>query len=131
MKSKVLLVAAAAAEFGTGFGLLLAPSLVCGLLLGEAPATAAAVLVARVAGTALMAIGLACWLEIARRGTDSPRGLLMALLLYNVLVAVLLAHGAVFRDVHGVLLWPLVVVHAAFAIWCGAVLKSARDASRS
>jgi hypothetical protein len=129
MKTKTLLMAAAAAELGTGLGLLIAPSLVAELLFGQALGTVESMLVGRVAGTALMAIGLACGLEGTDRRAGSPTALLAALLLYNAVVAVLLALGAVFQDVHGMLLWPVVLVHAAFAIWCATSLTSERRAS--
>jgi len=119
-----LLIAVAVAEFGTGLGLLVAPSLVSRLLLGGALDSPVSVVVARVAGAALVAIGIACWAESAGRRAGSPRGLLAALLVYNAIVALLLAHGAVFGGVHGPLLWPVVVVHVAFAIWCAARLRS-------
>jgi len=129
MKTKPLLIAAAAAELGTGLGLLVAPSFVSQLLLGEALGQAVSMLVGRVAGAALIAIGLACWLESTGNRAGSPRGLLTALLVYNAIVALLLAHGAVFNGIHGVLLWPVVAVHVVFAIWCAVRLSPERGGS--
>ena len=60
MHMKNVLIFAAVAEVGTGLALLIVPSLVGQLLLGE-ELTGIAVPVARVAGIALIALGIACW----------------------------------------------------------------------
>ena len=57
---KKVLIFSAVAEVATGVALLIAPSLVWQLLLGE-QLTGIAIPVARVAGIALIALGIACW----------------------------------------------------------------------
>ena len=57
---KKVLIFAAVAEVATGLALLIVPSLVGQLLLGE-QLTGVAIPVARVAGIALIALGIACW----------------------------------------------------------------------
>ena len=57
---KKALIVAAVAEVATGLALLIVPSLVGRLLLGE-ELTGAAMPVARVVGLALIALGIACW----------------------------------------------------------------------
>jgi hypothetical protein len=57
---KNALAFAAVAEAATGLGLLIVPSLVVQLLLGE-QLTGVAIPVARVAGIALIGLGIACW----------------------------------------------------------------------
>jgi hypothetical protein len=57
---KKVLNFAAVAEAATGLALLIVPSLVGQLLLGEG-LTGVAIPVARVAGIALIALGIACW----------------------------------------------------------------------
>src|SRR5215472_10446828 len=54
------LIFAATIEAATGLALLIVPSLVAQLLLGE-ELTTVAVPIARVAGIALIALGIACW----------------------------------------------------------------------
>jgi hypothetical protein len=57
---KRILIFAAIGEAATGLALLIAPSLVGQLLLGE-ELTGVAIPVARVAGIALVAFGIVCW----------------------------------------------------------------------
>jgi hypothetical protein len=94
------LIVAAIAEAATGLALLIVPSLVGELLLGEALAGAAAT-VARVAGLALIGLGLACW-------PGPPR---LGMLTYGAAVALYLAWVGISGASAGVLLWPAVVLH--------------------
>jgi hypothetical protein len=96
-----VLALAAVAEVATGAALLLVPSLVGQLLLG-ADLTGMAATVARVAGIALIGLGVACWPGSPRRG----------MLVYSAAVTVLLAYVGVSGASSGLLLWPAVVLHA-------------------
>jgi len=91
---------AAAAEAATGLALLIAPTLVGQLLLGEAP-TGIAVPVARVAGIALIALGIACW----------PGPPLVGMLSYSALVTLYLGYIGIADGLAGALLWPAVTLH--------------------
>ena len=116
---KKLLAITAAIETATGIGLLVVPSVVAQTLLGvmlDAPAT---VTVARVAGAALLALGVACWLA-----RDDGRALVVAMLFYNVAAVAILAHAALGLELSGIGLWPTIGLHTALAGWCAAALKS-------
>ena len=97
---KNALIFAAVAEAATGFAMLIAPSLVGQLLLGE-ELTGAAIPVARVAGIALISFGIACW-------PGPPR---IGMLIYGALVTLYLAFLGVSGGLTGILLWPAVVLH--------------------
>jgi hypothetical protein len=116
---KKLLVITAALEAGTGIGLLTAPSMVAQVLLGGTLDAPTAVTVARMAGAALLALGVACWLARA-----DGRALIVAMLFYNVAAVAILVHAAVGLALSGIGLWPAVGLHTALAGWCSAVLKS-------
>ena len=98
---KNVLIFAAIAEIGTGLALLFAPSLVGQLLLGE-QLSGAAVPVARVAGMALIALGIACW----------PGLPLVGMLTYSALITLYLAYLGFTGATTGLLLWPAVILHA-------------------
>ena len=88
-------------EVATGVALLIVPSLVGQLLFGEG-LTGVAIPVARVAGIALIALGIACW----------PGPPLVGMLTYGAAVTLYLAYVGFAGGLTGVLLWPAVVLHA-------------------
>jgi hypothetical protein len=49
--------------------------------------------------------------------------LIAAMLLYNVATAAALAFAGIGLRLHGIALWPAVVLHAAMAVWCVACLR--------
>ena len=97
---KWALILAAVGEAVTGVALLIVPSLVGRLLLGE-ELSGVALPVARVAGIALIALGVACW-------PGPPR---VGMLIYSAAVTLFLAYVGLTGG-GGVLLWPAVVLHA-------------------
>ena len=107
---KKVLIFAAAAEAATGIALLIAPPLVWQLLLGE-QLTGVAIPVARVAGIALVALGISC-------GPGPP---LVGMLIYSAAVTLYLAYLGFAGGLAGVLLWPAVVLHLLVSIFLGRV----------
>jgi hypothetical protein len=118
-----LLKLTAIIETATGLGLMGAPSVVVRLLLGSALGTSAAVMLGRVAGAALLALGVACWLARDDTQSRAARGLVIAILIYNIAATAILAFAGIGLGLHGVVLWPAVVLHAAMAVWCVACLR--------
>jgi len=98
---KGVLIFAAVGEAGTGLALLIVPGLVGRLLLGE-ELTGVAIPVARVAGIALVALGLACWPGTPRSG----------MLTYSAAVTLYLAYLGFAGGSAGLLLWPAVALRA-------------------
>jgi hypothetical protein len=117
-----LLKVTALIEVAAGLGLIAVPSVVVRLLLGSPLDTSAAAMLGRVAGAALLALGLACWLARDDAQSRAAKGLVAAILLYNLAVAALLAFARIGLGLHGVALWPAVVLHAVMAVWCVACL---------
>jgi hypothetical protein len=70
-------------EAGVGSALVALPSQLATILFGAPLDSPVALTVARVAGVALSALGLACWLARDDGGSHAARGLLGAMLLYN------------------------------------------------
>ncbi len=102
---KKVLIFAAVAETATGLALLIVPSLVGQLLLGE-ELTGIAVPVARVAGIALIALGIACW----------PGPPQVGMLIYSAVITLFLAYLGFVRGLTGVFLWPAVALHGVLSI---------------
>ena len=109
------MIFAAVGEASTGLALLIVPALVGRLLLGE-ELTGIAIPVARVAGIALVALGLACWPATPRIG----------MLAYSAAVAGYLAYLG-FAGEAGILLWPAVVLHAILTALLSRTLTSALE----
>lgn len=99
-----VLTVAAIAETLTGAALLAAPSMVSQLLLGSSLA-GVAVPVARVAGIALIGLGIACW----------PGPPILGMLAYGAGVATYLGWLGLWGEASGPLLWPAVVLHVILA----------------
>lgn len=99
---KRALTFAAIGEVGTGLTLLVVPSLVGRWLFGE-DLTGVALPIARVAGIALIGLGVACW----------PGTPLLGMLIYSAAVTLYLAYLGLADGLTGILLWPAVVLHAS------------------
>lgn len=122
MRTKPLFVATAVIEAGAGLALIVSPALTASILIGAPFDTPADSIVGRVAGAALLAWGLCCWVA---RNDDHPRagkGIVLGLLLYNVVTVMVLAEAGIVLHLSGIGLWPAVVLHAAMAVWCLACL---------
>ena len=102
---KKALMFAAVAEFATGLGLLIVPSLVSQLLLGET-VTGVGIAVARVAGLGLIGLGIACW----------PGPPVLGMLIYSAAIAFYLAFLGFELGLTGALLWPAVLLHLILSI---------------
>ena len=105
---KKALIFTAVAEAATGLALLIVPSLVGQLLLGT-EFSGVAIPVARVAGIALIGLGIACW----------PGPPLVGMLAYSALVTLYLAYLGLADGLAGVFLWPAVALHAVLSILLG------------
>ena len=105
-------------EAGAGLALLSFPSAAVALLLGAPLETPGALTVARVGGAALLTLGAAFWLARGDTQSRSARGLVAAMVLYNLGVAIILGAAGIRSQPVGIVLWPAVVLHAAMTIWC-------------
>ena len=119
---KRFLILTAVIEAATGLALIVVPAIVVRLLLG-AEISGASIPLGRVAGAALLALGVACWLARNDRQSRTARGLVVAMLVYNIVATAVLAFAGIGLGLHGVALWPAVVLHAVMAIWCMVCLR--------
>ena len=125
---KHLLIATAVIEGATGAGLLLGPDLVVRLLLG-ADISGLAFPLARIAGAALLALALACWLA-RDDASEAARAIVVAMGLYNLMAVVVLGIAGFQNATATVLLWLAVVLHVGMAAGCARVLSRGRGAGR-
>ena len=111
MTTRMLVMLSAAIEAATGIALIAAPDLVARLLLGT-ELSGSGVAVARVAGFALLALGVACW----PGGDDAPQSATRALFVYNLLAGIYLGYLRVSGNFNGFLLWPACALHLALGL---------------
>lgn len=117
---KTLCIVTAVIEAGAGIALLGFPSATVTLLVGAPLESSAGLTVARVGGAGLLALGVACWLARHDTRNHAGKGLVSAMLLYNIAAVAILAYAGIGLDLHGMALWPAVALHALMAVWCAA-----------
>src|SRR5215470_17823572 len=113
MGMKKLLGLAAILEGATGLVLMIDPALVAQVLFGDG-VSGAGMALSRVAGIALLALGVACWpgREAGSGGAPAFR----AMLTYSLLVTIYLVYLGVVAHLTGMLLWPAVAAHVVFTL---------------
>lgn len=126
MKPRLLFIVTAVFEVATGLALLVSPALTVAILIGAPFDTPADSVVGRVAGAALLALGVACWLARNDEHARAATGLIVSMLLYNVAAAAVLAYAGVGLRLFGIGLWPAVVLHSLMAVWCFANVAPGR-----
>ena len=119
---KNLQTATAVIELSAGLALLACPSTTAAFLVGMPLESPAALSVARVGAAGLLALGVACWLARCDTQSLAARGLVTAMLLYNIAAAAVLAFAGIGFGMHSVALWPAVILHAGMTVWCIASL---------
>jgi hypothetical protein len=118
MKDKYLLIVTAVIEGATGLALLAWPSRSVGVLLDAPLWTPATEAVGRIAGAALVALGIACWLARGDDHTRAAKGIFAGMLFYNVAAVGVLGSASVVSALTGAGLWPGVILHSVLAVWC-------------
>jgi hypothetical protein len=123
---KLFLSVTALIEAATGLCLFVLPAVLFAILLALDHASDDAIFVGRLAGAALLAIGVASWKARVDGRTPAQLGLLTGILVYNAAATVLLAYAGAVLKMAGVLLWPAAAVHAVLAVWCFRCLRPER-----
>jgi hypothetical protein len=121
---KSLLIVTAILEVGAGAALICLPSFVTTLLLDVPLTTPEALVVARVGGAGLLALGVACWLARGDAQSRAANALVAGILAYNVSAVIVLGYAGVALQQVGIVLWPAVVLHVAMAGWCVLCLRA-------
>jgi hypothetical protein len=114
---KRLLKLTAFIEAATGLGLIGVPSTVVRLLLGSA-LVGAGIPLGRLAGVALLTLGIACWLGSFDTQSCAARGIVSAMTLYNIGAVLVLGAAGLQSQAVGIGLWPAVILHAGMTVWC-------------
>jgi hypothetical protein len=124
---KPLLLISALIEITTGVALLVVPALLAPILIGAELDTPAGLAVARVAGGALLSLGIACWFGSRDAQSRAAAGIVVSMLVYNLAAATLLLALRFYVGLAGIGLLPAAVMHAALAVWCIVVVNTNRQ----
>ncbi len=119
-----LLAITAVLETATGIALLASPGRLVSILLRAPLDLPAGVVVGRVGGAALVALGFVCWRARHDERSRAAISVVTAMSLYNVAAVAILAYAVLRQHLGGGVLWTAVVVHAALAASCIACLRS-------
>ena len=114
---KNLLIVTGIFESVTGILLLISPSLPVSILFDSSVDNPVGLLIGRLAGAALLSLGVACWL-VRNEKSRAVTGVAIAMLLYNVVALVLLTFAGLIVHLSGMGLWPAVFIHVVLSIWC-------------
>jgi hypothetical protein len=116
-----LLTIAALAECLAGLALMGTPDAGVTLLLGAEPGAVGS-MVGRIAGVALLALGIACWGARADTGGAAHTGTLRAITTYNAGAGFLLIAFVATGKASGVAVWIAGILHLALAAGLAASL---------
>jgi hypothetical protein len=100
------------------------------LLIGSPLDTPAGLVIARLAGVALVTLGLACWLARSDQQSRGTASLVAAMLFYNIAAASLLAYACLGLGLFGMGLWPAAALHVGLALWCITCLRTTEAVSK-
>jgi hypothetical protein len=122
MTQKNLLTLATALECLAGLALILAPRSMSALLLG-AGLEGAGLLIGRIGGFGLLALGIACWGARTDPGGTARSGTLRAITLYNTCAGLLLVVFAATGEANGIAVWAAGALHLGLALAFLATLR--------
>ena len=111
MTTRTLVMVSSTIETATGLALIADPDLVARILLGT-DLLGGGIAVSRVAGVALLALGMACWPSEG----DPTAQTTWALFTYNFLAAIYLGYLRAGGGFVSYLLWPVCALHALLAL---------------
>jgi hypothetical protein len=111
---RALLTIAAVLEVLAGAALIVVPALTISLLLGSEPHSDGS-MIGRIAGAALLALGIACWWARADAGGAARNGTLNAITLYNAGAGLLLVVFAATGKAGGLVTGLAGILHCGLA----------------
>ncbi|HMD21600.1 MAG TPA: hypothetical protein VKH40_14830 [Alloacidobacterium sp.] len=112
MLQRIAVMTAAWLEIVVGVTAIAALGVMCRLLFAAEP-DGVAIPLGRLAGIALIALGIAC---LPSRSAESCRNAVLGLFVYNFGTAILLAWVGIATTLRGALLWPGVLLHVVIAV---------------
>ena len=120
---RLFFVISAIGEIGIGIALMAMPEMLATMLVGASLESFGGVFVARLAGAALISLGIICLLGSFDADSRAAQAIAAGMLFYNIAAAALLVYARIGADMSGVGLVPAAVIHALLAIYCVVCLR--------
>lgn len=106
----------------TGLGLILFPKMVIELLFLSAIKETGAIMVAMIAGAAILSIAFICFLTT---GNSKVYPLIQTLLFYNIIVVAIALYGIIHFAIEGIGVKLIICFHSVLALWSLLILRKA------
>ena len=106
-------------EVFIGLALVIVPKLVISLLFDVSLEGSGGIIIAMIAGGAILSLSLLCWLMKDILANQ----LVKALLFYNVAVVAIVVYGLLNLEIKGPGLWLVIIYHSVFALWSASLLR--------
>lgn len=121
---KTLLTTTAVMEAGAGLMLVLLPSTAAMLLFEPSLATSVGLNLIRVAGCAMLSLGVASGLARNDDQSRAAKGLVVGLLLYNLGIALIGVQAGLQLSISSQGIWASTGLHTGMAFWCWLSLRN-------
>ncbi|MBC7940236.1 MAG: hypothetical protein H7Z19_10810 [Chitinophagaceae bacterium] len=121
---KKLLLLSAVLEIVTGLAMLAVPVTLSSVLFGALPEAPLGVGLARMMGSALLALGVACAFASRDTRSSGSLGVVAAMLVYNLAAAAVLLSLRFGSGLTGIGLLPAGAAHVALALWCALCIST-------
>ena len=114
---KTLLFMKAAVEILAGLALIAFPSVAVSLVMGQPLTEPVGIVIGRIAGVAVLALGITCWLARNESQSHAAISLIWALLFYDVSFVLILLSAHLRIALDGIGLWLVVALHSGLGVW--------------
>jgi len=128
---KALFIVSAVIELGAGLALLIVPSMAVALLFGVPLVTPVGLTITRLAGGALLALGVGSGIAACGRDGRHGAGMIAALLVYHIAAVILFGYAKIGYGTPGIPLWLVIGLHAGMTLWCLASLRGATGPAKA
>lgn len=117
---KLLLKSTSIIEGLTGLAIIFIPNILTNLLLGLSMNEVSGLILSMVAGVALLAIAIVCWLVSEQ---ENSLAVVKGLMFYNIAVVGIVLYSAIHFYVYNTLFFTIAGFHFIYGTWCLIVVR--------
>lgn len=118
MNIKLLLEVMAVFNLLTGLLLILIPAFLPKIVLDISVTDSAFFAMSRVTGTAILSIGIICWMVRRDGKSNAGKGIVTGFAIYNSLMMMVVVYAITIQELSSPGLWAIVLIHSLLAGWC-------------